>query len=576
MNTLTEHIVPMLLAMFALSTLLLLVLKTRSVIHRLRKAQLRMKEALAASEDISAEDLKQEEELSDSYHQIFEHAIIGLSFYDAEGHLLDSNAEMRRICNFDSEHSDAFFSSTNLFDMAPFSECCDRKNVEELWICSHSVIPERGMSVFLEIKLHPVCDDNGRLVYISVAARDVTQERLLYQQARENDAQIRRANEEIQQYESELCYLMESCHMRAWRTNYERNEIYFYKGLNAIERTMTFAEFRSYFLKEDTQVSDDFNLVEERFSKPQSFMRQMQPLFGNDEGLHWVQINSIPEFDEQGRLIGAFGIMRNVTGMMQKQEQLKKETERANDSGRLKSVFLANMTHEIRTPLNAIVGFSDLLQSMSGEEEKRELIRIIRKNCDMLLRLIDDILSLSNLDANAMHLVPERIDVANEFDVLCQSLAQRVEMPGVEFISENPYQSLVTNIDNGRIQQVITNFVTNAIKYTHEGHIKLGYRIMSSDGLAAINGKTATTTQNGLYVYCEDTGSGIPEDKQSSVFERFVKLNDYIQGTGLGLSICKAIVEKFGGEIGLKSEPGQGSTFWFWIPVEIEKIETKH
>jgi len=575
MNTLTEHIVPMLLAMFALSTLVLLVLKTRSVIHRLRKAKRRMKESLAASEEISAEELKQEEELSDSYYQVFEHAIIGLSFYDAEGHLLNSNAEMRRICNFDSESSDTFFSSINLFDMAPFSECCDRKNVEELWICSHSVVPERGMSVFLEIRLHPVCDDNGRLIYISVAARDITQERLLYQQARENDAQIRRANEEIQQYESELCYLMESCHMRAWRTNFERREIYFYKGLNAMERTMTFSEFRRFFLKEDSLAEDDFNFAEEHFSKPQSFMRQMQPLFGNDEGLHWVQINSIPDYDEEGQLIGSFGILRNVTGMMQKQEQLKKETERANDSGRLKSVFLANMTHEIRTPLNAIVGFSDLLQSMDGEDEKRELIRIIRKNCDMLLRLIDDILSLSNLDANEMQLVPERIDAANEFDILCQSLTQRIELPGVTFISENPYRSLVTSIDNGRIQQVITNFVTNAIKYTHEGYIKLGYRIMNRDELATINGTTGASTQNGIYLYCEDTGSGIPEDKQASVFERFVKLNDYIQGTGLGLSICKAIVEKFDGEIGLMSEPGKGSTFWFWIPVEIEKVETK-
>jgi signal transduction histidine kinase len=239
------------------------------------------------------------------------------------------------------------------------------------------------------------------------------------------------------------------------------------------------------------------------------------------------------------------------------QEKLKQETERANESGRLKSVFLANMTHEIRTPLNAIVGFSDLLQMMTTTEEKQELIHVIHNNCDMLLRLINDIMAVSSMDTNGLIMNPQDTDFAKDFEEICQSLAQRVENPNVQFIKENPYETLLTHLDTGRITQVITNFVTNAVKYTQEGHIQVGYRIQD----------------NGLYLYCEDTGTGIPKDKCEKVFDRFVKLNDYVQGTGLGLSICKAIAERCNGKIGVDSEVGQGSTFWMWIPCEIRNVK---
>ena len=209
------------------------------------------------------------------------------------------------------------------------------------------------------------------------------------------------------------------------------------------------------------------------------------------------------------------------------------------------------------------MGFTDLLPVIDSPDDKREMIRLIHNNCDMLLRLINDILVLSNVDANAMEIIVSEVDFAQEFANTCISLAQRVQEPGVEFQQVNPYESLKTYIDSGRIQQVITNFVTNAVKYTHQGHIQVGYRIEERND------------RQGLYVYCEDTGSGIPKEKQDAVFERFVKLNDFIQGTGLGLSICKAIIEKCNGEIGVESEVDQGSTFWFWIPADIMEIKEK-
>ena len=503
----------------------------------------------------------EEQTLADKFKLIFDQNITGMSFYSPDGHLLDANKVMREICHFDNETNDAFFSQVNLFDLPPFNELVNRNNIQEFWVCYQSIIPERDIHDYLEIRLHPIRDDQGNIIYLSVSARNVTEERELYLQNKQNDAQLRRANEEIRQYETELRYMMESCQIQPWRIKLKENIIEFYKDLTTIDKTFTLEQLHNIFCDQEDEFVRSMLNPAEAISKPVLWFGQMHPVVSEKHTEpQWVQINSIPEYDENGQLKGSFGIWRNIQGMMRKQEQLKRETERANDSGHQKSVFLANMTHEIRTPLNAIVGFSDLLQAMEQPEEKRELIRIIHNNCDMLLRLINDILVLSSVDSTGLELIPERVDFSREFDTICQSLEQRVEDPNVEFLKENPLPSLVITIDNGRIQQVITNFVTNAVKNTHQGHIRVGYRINQEE-----NG------QQNLYVYCEDTGSGIPAEAQTRIFERFVKLNDFVQGTGLGLSICKAIIEKCGGHIGVESEgEGHGSTFWFSIPVEVE------
>ena len=505
---------------------------------------------------------EEESELTDRYKLIYENSIIGLSFYTPDGWLLDSNKLMREICHFDSEEGDQFFSNTNMFELSPFRECCDPNNLQELWICTQSVVPERNIYDYLEIRLRPVYDDAGVLSYIAIATRNITEEREMYLQAKLNDIQIQEANAKIKAYEEELRYMMEACDMCAWRLSFAEGTVKFYKGLSTIEREIPFAEMADYFIDVKENVMRHFTVdPDEYFGKPLSYLGRMRPIFHDTDEVQWNQMNSIPVFDGEGRLTGAFGLIRNITGLMKKQEMLKLETERANDSGRLKSVFLANMTHEIRTPLNAIVGFSDLLQAIDSPDDKKEMIRVIHNNCDMLLRLVNDILVLSSADSNVMEIIPEDIDAAREFDDLCQSLAQRVQEPGVEFIKDNPYTTLLTRLDAARINQVFINFVTNAVKYTHQGHIKVGYRMEERQG------------RQGFYAYCEDTGSGIPADQQGRIFERFVKLNDFVQGTGLGLSICKAIIEKCDGEIGVDSEEGKGSTFWFWVPATIKEVK---
>lgn len=231
-------------------------------------------------------------------------------------------------------------------------------------------------------------------------------------------------------------------------------------------------------------------------------------------------------------------------------EQLKIAKEKAEQSDKLKSAFLANMSHEIRTPLNAIVGFSELLHSATSEEESSEYWNIISTNNNLLLTLIGDILDLSKIEAGYIDLVNREFNIAQLFEDLTILYSQR--MPdGVTFMCENPYENYTVNLDRSRLTQIITNFITNAIKFTGKGFIKIGYSIDDA----------------GLKVYCSDTGIGILKENRKKIFGRFEKLDNFAQGTGLGLSICKAIVDAQGGTIGVDSEAGKGSTFWAILPL---------
>jgi len=497
---------------------------------------------------------QEEQKMTDRNRKIFDQSLVGLAFYDKDGKLLAANRKMREILNFQTEHDPYYYNNT-LYDMPTFREVLYDRQAHELYFCTKSVIIERGVNCYTEMRLHPVYDEKGELFFITFSIRDITQERELYLENKRNEARIRQQNRAIERYENELQYLMENCDMRFFRINIDEKICTFYKGMSIPEQRLNFDELIERFV--DSPFKQGLREYETYFNVQRTDLTHMYSLFDDSQELQWYFIESVPFFDENGKMMGTYGVVRNVSNLIEKQERLKEETERANQSGLRKSTFMANMTHEIRTPLNAIVGFSDVLPMMSTTEEKQEIIRVIMNNCDMLLRLVNDILAVSSLENEGIEITARKVDFAKVFADVSTILAQRVQNPEVKFISENPYDSFVTVIDSGRMQQVVTNFVTNAVKYTQQGHIKIGYEYQQRDG------------RNGLYMYCEDTGAGIPKEDQAKVFDRFVKLNDYVQGTGLGLSICKAIANSCKGDIGLTSEGvGTGSTFWIWIPCE--------
>jgi len=497
-------------------------------------------------------------ELSVKYMKIFETNIIAMSFFDANGNIIDLNDNMRTLTNV-TERNEVWYRKMNIFETSLIKGQYQRDSNEQFHACQHAYIPELGLDKYIEIRIRPVFDNEGVLKYYVLTAREITAERELYLDQVRHNKEMQRTGEAISRYESQLQYLLDNTQMFIWHFIPESGEIVYSHSSRKNEYHETLHQFFEGVDSENHEkaLADIIACVEAR--KPYQAIhhyhytpRESHPV--------WYAISGIPTFDKDGNLINYFGIARNITVLMQAQQQLKQETSRAEDSGRMKSAFLANMTHEIRTPLNAIVGFSDLLPVIDTKEERMEFIRIIRNNCDMLMRLINDILEASNM-GQALAIEPKECDIAQAFDDMCQTLAQRVQEPGVEFIKDNPYTSCKTILDIGRVQQVLTNFVTNAVKYTHQGYIKVGYhwdRRQKYDG---------SGFADGLLFYCLDTGAGIPKEKQASIFERFVKLDDFVQGTGLGLSICQNIAERCNGHIGVTSEgEGHGSSFWFWIP----------
>lgn len=244
--------------------------------------------------------------------------------------------------------------------------------------------------------------------------------------------------------------------------------------------------------------------------------------------------------------------VHDITQLKETEKQLTLAKEKAENADLSKSAFLANMSHEIRTPLNAITGFAEILTSANTEEEKAQYQEIIKMNADLLLQLVNDILDMSKIEAGTLEFVYTKVDINLLLSDLRQLFQMKVNDTGgnIQIIAEPSLPSCSIETDRNRVAQVLSNFTTNAIKFTQEGTISIGYEARDTE----------------LYFYVTDSGAGIPADKLPEVFGRFVKLNKDKKGTGLGLSISKTIVNKLEGQIGADSVEGKGSTFWFTIP----------
>ena len=322
------------------------------------------------------------------------------------------------------------------------------------------------------------------------------------------------------------------------------------------------SQYFSKIFKEDRErVKQAYrDLIEGRAEKVKEEYRIVNVQKNNLHKVEWVEAQAAVEArDEDGKPLTLVGSSLVITNRKKMEQELTTAKELAEESNRLKSAFLANMSHEIRTPLNAIVGFSGILASTEEEEEKQEYVSIIENNNTLLLQLISDILDLSKIEAGTLELNYSNIELNELMRELERGFLLRVKTDAVKLEFVEPAGPCIAYTEKNRLSQLMINLVTNAIKFTEKGSIRFGYEMR----------------ENELYFYVTDTGCGIPKDKQQNIFGRFVKLNSFAQGTGLGLSICKTLMDHMGGRIGVESEEGKGSTFWFTLPYKPAVKEDK-
>ena len=294
-------------------------------------------------------------------------------------------------------------------------------------------------------------------------------------------------------------------------------------------------------------------LYKARLGEVRDFKGEIRILHpGTEAQWNWVRTNVVVnQYQPENGVIELISVNYDITELKETEAKLIDAKEKAETADRLKSAFLANMSHEIRTPLNAIVGFSSLLVQGENPEEREQYMAIVEENNELLLQLISDILDLSKIEAGTFDFIKQELDV----NQLCEDMVRTMKLkakPGVEVVFDHRLPECIIVSDRNRLNQVIANFMNNAIKFTSTGSIRLGY------------GQVET---NLLRFYVADTGIGIIQEKQAEIFDRFVKLNSFVHGTGLGLSISKSIVEQLGGTIGVESESGKGACFWFTLPV---------
>ena len=258
---------------------------------------------------------------------------------------------------------------------------------------------------------------------------------------------------------------------------------------------------------------------------------------------------TIVDRDSEGRPTKIIGTSQRIDERKELMSSLVTARNKAEESDRLKTAFLANMGHEIRTPLNAIVGFADLLPVVQGEEERNQLIAEIQSNNQKLLHIIDGLVSMSKIEAGAKSLLMARVDLNQ---LLQQVVETHQPATNVPITLQCSMDKLMIESDRDKLFEVVDNLIQNAVKFTAEGSIRVGYDLLDDYH---------------VHIWVSDTGKGIAVADQQRIFERFIKLDEYIPGTGLGLSVAKSHVQSLGGKMGVDSEVGKGSTFWVDLPL---------
>lgn len=482
-------------------------------------------------------------------HNIYKNLPVGIELYDKDGQMVDLNKkdmEMFRISNKED------ILGVNIFENPILPEeikqkIKDNENADFTFRYDFSKINKyyqpNSTTGFIDLttKVTTLYDHNHEPINYLLINVDKTEDTIAYNKIQEFESFFDLVGDYAKVGYAHFDALSRDGYaLRSWYRNVGEEE-----GTPLPE----IIGIHSHFHPEDRAVMIDFldKVIKGESSKLSRDVRIRRA----DGNYTWTRVNVlVRNYQPQDNIIEMLCINFDITELKETERMLIGAKEKAEEADRLKSAFLANMSHEIRTPLNAIVGFSSLLEEAEDAEEKHLYATIIEENNKLLLQLISDILDLSKIEAGTFDIIPEQVDAQQLCNELLQSMQVRATEQ-VEILLAPELPELTFTSDKNRLYQVLLNFVTNALKFTSEGSIVIDYRI---------NG-------NEVRFSVQDTGMGIELEKQEAIFTRFVKLNNFIAGTGLGLPICQSIVTQLGGKIGVESEPGKGSCFWFTYPI---------
>lgn len=489
------------------------------------------------------------------WHHIFQRLPVGVELYNKDGILIELNDKELEMFHLSSKED---ILGVNIFDNPIFPKEMKKKlkkhqeadftfRYDFANIGDYYKTRKKQGTIDLVTKVTTLYDNDNEPVYYLLINADKTETTVAYNK--------------IQEFESFFELVGDYAKVGYAHFNiltgegYAQNSWYYNVGEKEGTPLSEIIGIYNHFRPEDRMVVLDFF---DKVKKGTSDKLSLEVCIRRENGEYsWTHIYLIVrKYDPQHNIIEIAFVNYDITQLKQTEEMLIKAKNKAEESDRLKSAFVANMSHEIRTPLNAIIGFSDLLLHTEREEEKEEYNQLINNNTELLLKLINDIIDISKLEAGYVDLCPTQFSVSGLLKESAAECKSKLS-PDVRLIIKESGNDYMVELDRMCIKQILNNLLSNALKNTSQGYIEIACEV----------------NEKGIKLSVADTGCGIPERELPRIFERFEKVDSFVQGVGLGLSVCKSIAERIGGSIGVTSEVGVGSTFWVELPCQPVLIE---
>jgi PAS domain S-box-containing protein len=497
------------------------------------------------------------------YQSLFNSALVDMVYYDADGYISDMNTKSLSVIGVDNEEIRR--RKISLRDVLGMKDL-DIDKFEYFYATQLYKSPNDNRALnkvlgkdklYYELQVMPIYDKFGTRIGFFGTGRNVTESANSYRKLKENSKKLQIVKDDVSTYVHNIDYVLSVGGISLVNYRLDTHTLTVYSEIGHEKYSLTQTRALAFVdSSSEKQALRVLNKMDNR--QTGSIIVDVKTCIRRRKDrlpLH-LQFNFVPTIVD-GEITEYFGLIRDISEIKAVEEKLAEESVRAQEVETVKNAFLHNMSHEIRTPLNTVVGFSELFEMEHSPEDEAVFINEIKENSASLLKLINDILFLSRLDAGMITLSPQPVDFASIFAGRCSSIWDNHKQPGVEYIVQSPYNQLVVEIDEPNVSMIINKIITNAIQHTKSGSVLARYEYIADR----------------LLVSVEDTGSGIKKENLENIFGRFVTGAN--NGAGLGLSICHELVHYMGGTIELKSTEGKGTTVWFSIPCKLVEMERK-